>query len=274
MNPPNFTFDKKSLLDILFLSEKKLSPQAYTKKISTTLAVSVKKARAILKSLVDQGDLSYEYEYGATYVTQSFSKPVRVTDSFVLIPAGQSLPENQNNLNIIIEPGISFGSGRHPTTRLCLEAVETVFIKEDLLCGDTQHHGADIGTGSGVLAIAMCLAGLASCKAYDVDANCISEARRNVGFNNLENKIEIIGSEMEAGNQPYSVIIANLRFPTLKSLSRMFLSSLAPEGILIMSGIRSWEKEDLVMSYSKIGCSPVWEKDEKNWSSVVLKHTG
>jgi ribosomal protein L11 methyltransferase len=105
--------------------------------------VPVKHARSILKSFIDQGDLSYEYEFRATYVAQNFLKPVNITRNFILIPPGKSLPKPHDRTNIIIEPGISFRSGSHPTTRLCLEVIETVFVLKKPITIKTVQRGAD-----------------------------------------------------------------------------------------------------------------------------------
>ncbi|MCP4024323.1 MAG: methyltransferase, partial [Desulfobacteraceae bacterium] len=189
---------------------------------------------------------------------------------FILLPRGHQPSENQKHLNhIFIEPGISFGSGRHPTTRLCLEAIDIVFFQKRLIPLKTKTRGADIGTGSGVLAMAMCFAGLSSCEAYDIDPNCVAEAKRNVTLNGLDQRIQIIDSEM-VKTKALSIICANLRFPTLKHLSDLFYSSLNDKGVLVLSGIRSWEKEELTSFYLEKGFERTWHKDEKNWSSLIL----
>jgi ribosomal protein L11 methyltransferase len=131
--------------------------------------------------------------------------------------------------------------------------------------------GADIGTGSGVLAIALCLVGIEGCQAWEIDPNAVSEAKKNVAVNNLSHKICVTEDYMPESHNTLSVICANLRFPTLKQLSGLIQKSLSPNGLAIFSGIRQWEKEELIVHYSKIGFSLIWQMDEKNWSGLIMK---
>ena len=125
---------------------------------------------------------------------------------------------------------------------------------------------------SGVLAIALCLAGIARCKAWEIDSNAVSEAQKNVAANHLSHRICIIKDYMPESLDKFSILCANLRTPTLKQLSGLIQNSLCPNGTIILSGIRQWEKEDLITHYSKIGFTLAWQKDEKNWSGVVMKN--
>ena len=131
--------------------------------------------------------------------------------------------------------------------------------------------GADIGTGSGVLAIALCRAGIERCKAWEIDPNAVSEALKNVAANHLAHRISVIQDHMPVCESQFSVICANLRFPTLKELSGLIQTSLCPHGIIILSGIRQWEKEELIAHYTKLGFTLVWQMDEKNWSGLIMQ---
>lgn len=270
MIPSDMGVDKEEILDILYQSDVRLTAQIYIKKIKAQFSISTFAAKKILRQLVDEQELSYHYLYGATYIEKSFLKPVRVTENFILTPLGHKIQLNQNDIEIIIESGISFGSGQHPTTRLCLAAIEFCFFEKQM-AGSIKHFpGADIGTGSGVLAMAMCLSGLASCNAYEIDPISINEAKKNIAFNLLGEKIKMIEGYMKESKNTFSVICANLRFPTLISLSDMIYASLVENGIAILSGVREWEKEKLVTIYSKKGFELIWQQDEKKWSVFVL----
>ena len=174
------------------------------------------------------------------------------------------------SIELIIEPGISFGSGQHPTTQLCIAAIDFCFFKKQMMDSKTSSTGADIGTGSGVLAMAMCLAGLASCKAYEIDPVSINEAKKNIALNHLTKRIKVIENYMKESKNAFSIISANLRFPTLTLLSDMIYASLIENGIAIISGVREWEKKALLSCYLKKGFELVWQKDNKKWSGFVL----
>lgn len=264
-------FNRHVVLDILYESETRLTARAYIQQIAARLSISFFQAKKILKTLVDDQELAYQDLYGATYVAQNFLKPVRVTHHFFLKPSNRESQARPYDLDILIDPGVSFGSGHHPTTRLCLEAIDTAFLKTPEISFPRNSMGADIGTGSGVLAIALCRAGIERCKAWEIDPNAVSEARKNVALNHLSNRISVIEDYMPVCESQFSVICANLRFPTLKQLSGLIQTSLCPKGTLILSGIRQWEKEELIAHYTKSRFTLVWQMDEKNWSGLILK---
>ncbi len=264
-------FNRKVVLDILYESETRLTARTYIQQIAAGLSISFIQAKKILKALVDDQELAYQDLYGATYVAQNFLKPVRVTDHFFLRPSNRESQASPDELDILIEPGISFGSGHHPTTRLCLEAIDTAFLRTPIIEFPNASMGADIGTGSGVLALALCRAGIESCEAWEIDPNAASEARKNVTLNHLAHRISVFEDYMPVCESRFSVICANLRFPTLKQLSSLIQTSLCPKGIIILSGIRQWEKEELISHYTKIGFTLVWQMDDKNWSGLIMK---
>ena len=272
--------DKEDVLNILFQSDVKLTPLAIIKEIKARFSVSAFKAKKILQQLIDEQELSHHYLYGSTYVEKSFLRPVPVTKNFILTPPAFQGRFNKNffgknnigksDIELIIEQGISFGSGQHPTTQLCLAAIDFCFFEKQIVELKENLPGADIGTGSGVLAIAMVLSGLASCKAYEIDQVSISEAKKNIALNHLEDKIKIIEDYMKESKKAFSIICANLRFPTLKALSDMICANLIENGIAIISGVREWEKKALLSCYLKKGFELVWQKDNKKWSGFVL----
>ncbi len=263
-------FDKEEILNILFQSHDKLTAQEYIKKIKSRYFLSFSEAKNILQGLVDQQDLSYHYIYGSTYVEKCFLKPVRISDHYILKPSGYGSDPTANHIEIVIEPGISFGSGQHPTTRLCLHAIDFCFFEDKRISLQGGDIGADIGTGSGVLAMAMCLAGLSSCMAYEIDPVSICEARKNILLNRLSEKIKVIEGSIKNGRNIFSVVCANLRYPTLASLSETIYSGLKENGIAVLSGFREWEKDLVSNVYADKGFDLVWQKDDKKWSAFVL----
>lgn len=267
MNPS----ERQRVLDILKQSETRLTARVYIEKIAAELSVPRHLARKILTTLVTDQELAYQDLYGSTYVDISFSRPVQVTDHFYLKPPQMESRAGSGQIDIHLLPGISFGSGHHATTRLCLKAIDHLFFQSSDLKPDTGSACADIGTGSGVLAIALCLSGMPSCRAWDIDPNAVSESLKNMEANSLSARIEVIEGPMPVCENEFSVICANLRFPTLITLSPLIRSSLKPFGVLILSGFREWEREELISHYSDLGFSAVWQEDEKAWSAAVLQ---
>ena len=253
-------FNPDDLVHLLAESEENLTARAYIRKISDHLGVPMVEGRKILKNLVNTRKVAYQALYGSTYVMESFLKPVRLTDRFYIVPPGMENPAGSHALNIHIHQGISFGSGHHPTTRLCLEALDHLFFHEKTLEKLSCKIAGDVGTGSGVLAIAACLAGMASCQAWEIDPNAVSEAEQNVSASRLGDQITVTGDYMPPLDQPLALICANLRYPTLKQLIPLFGRNLLPGGALVMSGLRSWEQEDLVASFQARGFTLAWKR--------------
>ncbi len=245
-----------------------MTPRVFIKEIRSKLKVSSSDAKKIINHLITEQELCYHQLYGSTYIEQSFLKPVRVTNHFILSPPG--FKKSDKGHTIIIEPGISFGSGQHPTTKLCLEAIDRCLYKKKMVENPLGCTCADVGTGSGVLALALVMAGLGSCRGYEIDPVSVHEARKNVVANGLEQQIDIIEDYMPQSLGAHAVICANLRYPTLKSLSELITTGLVPGGVAILSGLRDWEKKDLIDCYTKKGMTPVWDRDEKHWSAVML----
>ncbi|MGD9823689.1 50S ribosomal protein L11 methyltransferase, partial [Desulfobacter sp.] len=228
-------FNRDRALEILNNATARLTARAYIREISREFALTPFQAKKVLTSLVARQDVAYQDLYGSTYVMESFSKPVRITDRFFILPPDISSIAGPEDIDIRISAGISFGTGHHPTTRLCLAALDRLFFST-ALSGHLLQGGkaGDIGTGSGVLAMAACLAGMSQCMAWETDPNAVCEACRNVAANGLETRVNVIHGTMAAQDLRLSLVMANLRFPTLKQLAPDMCSILIPNGHRIL----------------------------------------
>ncbi len=263
--------DTEKVLSILSDSLVKLTPQAYIKAIQSCFGISSRAARKTLQQLVEEQQLCYQYHFGNTTVEFNFQRPVRVSDHFVLTP-GPGLPADlgPDDIPIIIETGISFGSGQHPTTQLCLEAIDYWCCKPSKKQPKAILNAADIGTGSGVLSLALSKAANMNCDAFEIDPVSIHEARKNIAKNGMTDKIHLFETVMDPMGKEYDVICANLRLPTLRQLSEMIATCLSRTGAAILSGFREEEIPALLSSFGIQRMKPVWQKTRKNWSAFVL----
>jgi ribosomal protein L11 methyltransferase len=271
MTPFDIGVDKEAVLDIVYQSEVKLAPLVLIKQIKSKFLVSSLGAKNIIKNLIDEQELCYHYLYGTTYIEKSFLKPVKVSNHFILKPPGFQKLSQKKEIELTIETGISFGSGQHPTTQLCLKAIDFCFFEMGFNTQQNLKSAVDIGTGSGVLAMAVCKAGNFSCNAYEIDPVSINEAKKNIILNKLSSRIQLIENYFHEQRDTFSIICANLRYPTLKELSGMIFQSLTENGIAILSGVRVWEKEKIIHSFKEKGFELIWQEDDKNWSGFVLK---
>lgn len=231
--------------------------------------VSRKAVQAAIRDLVAAGELVYAHEHGRTFLEPSFDRAVRVTRRIVLAPPGRAVSPESDDVLIQILPGASFGAGRHPTTRLALAAIEAVL---SLPASPPVAGGAvlDIGTGTGVLAIAAVKLGLSRGVGLDVDPCAVAEARENVRLNGLEGRIEIADRPVAEVDRRFALVSANLRLPTLVRLAATIETLTESGATVVVSGIRTEECGELLSAY-RPGFECVWRAEEFEWAGVALR---
>lgn len=226
--------------------------------------------RTAIRSLIEAGILEYRYTFGQSYLELSFRNPVDVSDVFTIVPPGYSGKLSPHRLPIAIAPGVSFGSGRHPTSRLSLQALESTWAYRTLHGMHAVQSVMDIGTGSGILAIAASCLGASTITALDIDACARSEARLNVGLNPGAKGVQVSDRPLSSFNDRFDLVIANLRLPTLVALSEWVASHLAPSGCLVVSGFRDEEQDRLFACYADQGFQPLWQRALAGWGAALL----
>jgi ribosomal protein L11 methyltransferase len=253
------------------LSPAKVTPSALTRKLSEKYQLAAKQIKAIVRNLISNGELAYTYQFGSTYLELSFDRPRKVAQFVVLHPPGCSYLPGPHEVAVQIQPGVSFGDGRHPTTRLAIRGIGRVLRQQ--CCGSKFSCSGvlDVGCGSGVLVIAAVSLGAAAGLGIDIDACALAEARHNVRMNALEDRVEISGQPLETIGRRFKMITANLRFPSLKRLRSTFGLLSAPEGVLIVSGIRTIELHDLLQLYAEKRWDCRWRQSEAGWAGAVLQ---
>ena len=168
------------------------------------------------------GDEDWAHSWMAHY------KPLQVGRSLWVVPSWCSPPE-PNAVNIILDPGLAFGTGDHPTTSLCL-----AWLAEQTLAGKTV---LDYGCGSGILSIAALKLGAREACAVDIDAQAIEVTRRNAVHNGIDSGLNVmLPSELPPGFQA-DIVIANILFGTLIELAADIKSRVRPGGRLVLSGL-------------------------------------
>ncbi|HBA88932.1 MAG TPA: 50S ribosomal protein L11 methyltransferase [Geobacter sp.] len=170
-------------------------------------------------------------------------KPVRIGERMVIKPTWEEYQPKEGDLVIQIDPGMAFGTGAHPTTRMCLESLERICFNE---CGGKLPDPVlDVGTGSGVLSIAAALMGAVDITAVDIDPEAIIVTRENLELNGVAGVVAASTTDLADLPGGYRVVLANILAEELVRLSEQLTTRVAPGGWLILSGILS-EKEDFV----------------------------
>ena len=262
---------EKAILEIVAASPARLTPRQLENTIATTYGLDKTSTKALLKQLVAVGELEYTYEFGSTFMVLSYNKPVRISDYVVVRPPGHRFQPTPRDVVIRIQPGAAFGGGRHPTTRLSVRAVEYVLRKVRPNWLNTDCSVLDIGTGSGILAIAAICLGVKKGLGIDIDPCAIAEAAENRDLNHLQGRLAISDRKVETIDDPYSLVIANLRYPSLKHLYPQVIRLTDSNGWLILSGFRTHELHSLTELYTGCHFKAVWTADELDWAAIALK---
>lgn len=163
--------------------------------------------------------------------------------------------------SIIIQPSMGFGTGHHATTRLCLRALQRASL--------AARRVLDVGTGSGVLAIAASLLGAASVEGIDDDVDAIQAARENLDLNPAGAvRFEVIDLRRFTGG-PFDVVTANLTGGLLTAVAGMLERLTSAGGTLILSGLMTHEADDVLASFRN--CTSITREDEDEWVCVTLE---
>jgi ribosomal protein L11 methyltransferase len=261
----------KFVFETVCRSAKKLTPWELENDLMGAFALSRKQARTAIQQMITDGELTYTYQYGSTYLEISFNQPVRISKQVILIPPRLNYQMKTQDIVIRLAAGASFGTGQHPTTRLAVRGIEYALLNEDHFPDQKMTTCLDVGTGSGILVIAALKFGIEMGVGIDFDPCAQAEASENVRLNQLVDRIHISGHVVHHIDRRFSVITANLRTPSLIRLCHSFSERIIENGLIILSGIKVDEVVDLLAIYAKNRFYCRWREIEHDWAGIVLK---
>ena len=171
-------------------------------------------------------------------LTQSQFDPIRVSERLWIVPSWHQAPDPQA-INLVLDPGMAFGTGSHPTTRLCLEWLERTVARDVSIL--------DYGCGSGILAIAAAKLGAGEVLGVDIDEQAVSAARSNAERNAVAVRFDDSAKAIEG---QFDIVVANILSNPLKALAPAICSHVRAGGQLALSGILAEQADELIACYS------------------------
>ena len=170
-------------------------------------------------------------------LTQSQFAPVEITPEFWIVPTWHEPPAHAREV-IRLDPGLAFGTGTHPTTRMCLRWIATHEVK--------GQRVLDYGCGSGILAIGAAKFGAASIDAVDIDEAAVTSTELNA----QANEVQLNAGLPELAQGTYNTVLANILATPLKVLAPLLCSHVEAGGHLVLAGILERQEEELIQAYS------------------------
>src|SRR3954452_15899974 len=196
-----------------------------------------------------------------------FFFPHRVGRRLVIVPSWRRRARGPDDLVIRLDPGMAFGTGLHPTTRMCL-----AFLEELVTPGDRV---LDFGCGSAILSIAAARLGAERIDAIDVDSIAVEVAHENGRRNKVARRIRIRKGTVEPGvpvpGAPFDVVAANISTFVLKNATAGLLTAVKPGAPAILSGILATAAEDVQATYEAAGWRHVETRVEGDWIAMVVR---
>jgi len=170
-------------------------------------------------------------------LTQSQFDPIPISPRLWIVPTWHEAPDSRA-INLKLDPGLAFGTGSHPTTRLCLR-----WLDDHLAGGETL---LDYGCGSGILAIAAAKLGAAQVDGVDIDTQAVTASRDNATLNDVNARFGLPG-ELAPGQ--YDVVVANILTNPLKGMAPLLAGRVRPGGRLVLSGILAEQADEVMAIY-------------------------
>ena len=217
--------------------------------------IPVRQASVSLKAIQDT-DWSEEW--------RSAFPPRRIGDCIIVAPTWVEIVPEPAEVLIRLDPGMAFGTGHHPTTRLSIRLLEKTIKGNEIL--------ADIGTGSGILSIVAAKLGASRVDATDLDATTLPVALKNFQLNDVGAVVHLqTGNGLNAFGSKYDVIIANILTKVLLPMIPEFPRFLNVGGVVILSGIMTQEAAQVVKTLKLHRLSPINIEQDEEWVAILAK---
>jgi len=206
---------------------------------------------------------------------KTFFKPICISERLWIKPSWETQTTDKNTKTVVLDPEMAFGTGSHPTTKLCLKALDLWLLEQS---STPLAHILDVGTGSGILSIAAALLSSYSITAFDNDAPSVDIAIKNAVQNHCDNKIKFFHFDLLENNNSlhpivqhrYDLILANILADPLILMADKLISLCNKKTTFILSGILKTQQSQVITAYEQRGLKTkdLWQEEE--WVAIVM----
>ncbi|MCM5703343.1 50S ribosomal protein L11 methyltransferase [Larsenimonas salina] len=186
--------------------------------------------------------------------------PMQMGSRLWIVPSWHEAPDPEA-VNLLLDPGLAFGTGTHPTTALCMRWLDSLATQNRL----ANQHVLDVGCGSGILAIAALKLGAAHAVGTDIDPQALQASRDNAQRNQIEDDRFELHYPEHAPSAHYPIVIANILAAPLIELAPQIAGSVAPGGLIALSGILAHQADSVMSAYEAQGLIMNSPAEEDGW---------
>ena len=201
-------------------------------------------------------------------VWKRFFKPLRISKNIIVKPSWERYSATGRETVIEIDPGMAFGTGQHPSTSMCLEAMEEILLKDRTF---QKWRVLDVGTGTGILGISAAKLGASSVMCVDIDAQAVEIAHKNVAVNHVGDRVVIVNSDVARIKGTFELIVANLTAETLIKIKSHLVKMMEKGGYLVISGIIEKNRQDVEKAFTRDDLISHRVIADKEWACYVYK---
>jgi len=201
---------------------------------------------------------------------KKYFKPIRVCKNIVVKPTWERYTPASRDIVVEIDPGMAFGTGQHASTRMCMEAIEDIILKDRSV---QQWKVLDVGCGTGILGITAAKMGAEDVVCVDNDPKATEIAAQNAVINAVDDRIRICNEDAAQISQTYNLVIANLTAKLLLKLHTHLVRLMMPGGYLIISGIIEQDVPAIEEHFIVAPLVVHNKLTEKEWVCYLLKNS-
>jgi len=223
----------------------------------------------IKKNIVDFEPENIKVEHidrSSWEIWKSLLKTVRAGKNVVISPPWEKFESNENEVSIIINPSMAFGTGHHETTKVCISYIEEMTEKKKI------KSLLDVGCGSAILSIAAVKLGVREVIALDTDPIAIKEANQNMARNGVSDQIMTYCGTIQCINYTFDTIVANISVEAILMMKSDLKSRLNKDGRMILSGIPVMRMEELENGITNEDFKILDRQIDGEWVGMLFKH--